>query len=211
MKAKVFNLIILDESGSMNSIKKQALDGVNETIQTIRAAQDKHEDQEHYVTIVSFNSLSLRTIYDNQHIDNVKDLNDDKYYPNCSTPLYDAMGASLSKLEKSTTTDDVVLVTIITDGYENASREYDHPAIKSLVERLKAQGWVFTYIGANQDVEKVAVAISIDNFLGFSATKEGTEEMFKKESKARSAFFDKVSCMGFSCSKSDLQKDYFEE
>ncbi|MDE6811218.1 MAG: hypothetical protein K2J15_02590 [Muribaculaceae bacterium] len=45
MKQRVFNLIILDESGSMSSIEKQAIDGVNETVQTIRAAQKKHEEQ----------------------------------------------------------------------------------------------------------------------------------------------------------------------
>ena len=48
MKQRVFNLIILDESGSMSSIERQAIDGVNETVQTIRAAQKKHEEQEHY-------------------------------------------------------------------------------------------------------------------------------------------------------------------
>lgn len=55
MKQKVFNLIILDERGSMNSIEKQAIDGVNETVQTIRSAQKMHEEQEHFVTFVSFN------------------------------------------------------------------------------------------------------------------------------------------------------------
>ena len=47
MKTKIFNLIILDESGSMMSIKKEAIDSVNETVQTIRAAQQKHTDQDH--------------------------------------------------------------------------------------------------------------------------------------------------------------------
>ena len=46
MKTKIFNLIILDESGSMESIKQQAITGVNETIQTIRNAQKQHEEQE---------------------------------------------------------------------------------------------------------------------------------------------------------------------
>ena len=48
MKKRIYNLIILDESGSMWSIAKQAVDGVNESIQTIRAAQRKNEDQEHF-------------------------------------------------------------------------------------------------------------------------------------------------------------------
>ncbi|MCS2304660.1 hypothetical protein NXX23_24850 [Bacteroides ovatus] len=56
MKTRIFNLIIIDESGSMQSIKKEAVDNVNETIQTIRSAQRKYEEQEHYVSLVTFNN-----------------------------------------------------------------------------------------------------------------------------------------------------------
>ena len=161
MKQRVFNLIILDESGSMCSIEKQAIDGVNETVQTIRAAQKKHEDQEHYLTLVSFNSDAVNTIYENVEAEKVEELTGEQYQPACCTPLYDAMGNALTRLSKNVADNDAVLVTVITDGYENASREYDGKAIKSLVESLKSKGWVFTYIGANQDVEKVAAPISI--------------------------------------------------
>ncbi len=192
MKQRVFNLIILDESGSMSSIEKQAIDGVNETIQAIRSAQKKHEEQEHYVTFVSFNSDGIKTIYDKVDADKVKEITDKDYCPACCTPLYDAMGVSLTKLKKSVATEDVVLVTIITDGYENASHEYNGQSIKALVESLRAKDWVFTYIGANQDVEKVAATISINNTLSFSANVEGTKAMFAKEACSRSRFFDRL-------------------
>ncbi len=81
MKQRVFNLIILDESGSMSSIEKQAIDGVNETIQAIRSAQKKHEEQEHYVTFVSFNSDGIKTIYDKVDADKVKEITDKDYCP----------------------------------------------------------------------------------------------------------------------------------
>ena len=64
MKTRIFNLIILDESGSMQSIKTAALNGMNETLQSISNAQNKHEDQEHVVTLVSFNSDAVKTICD---------------------------------------------------------------------------------------------------------------------------------------------------
>ena len=38
----VYNLVILDKSGSMESIRKEAIDGYNETLGAIRAAQLKH-------------------------------------------------------------------------------------------------------------------------------------------------------------------------
>ena len=43
MKTRIFNLLILDESGSMSSIEKQAVDSVNETLQSVRAAQEKYK------------------------------------------------------------------------------------------------------------------------------------------------------------------------
>lgn len=193
MKTKIFNLIILDESGSMESIKQQAITGVNETIQTIRNAQKQHEEQEHYVSLVSFNSSSVKNIYDCKQANQVEELTDKLYIPDCCTPLYDAMGLSLNKLRKSITEEDKVLVTIITDGYENASQEYSGEAIKALVDSLRSKGWVFTYIGANQDVEKVAATISVTNVMSFQTSVEGTKEMFEKEKKSRKRWFEKVA------------------
>lgn len=208
MKQRVFNLIILDESGSMSSIERQAIDGVNETIQTIRAAQKKHEDQEHFLTLVAFNSDEVKTIYDCVEADKVEELTDKQYCPACSTPLYDAMGNAITKLRKNVADNDAVLVTVITDGYENASHEYDGKAIKSLVESLKGKGWIFTYIGANQDVEKVAATISITNTLAFSADCAGTQAMFAKETKARDRFFSRLKAKIAPMAMSD---DYFSE
>lgn len=193
MKKRVFNLIILDESGSMISIKKQAIDGVNETIQTIREAQKKYEDQEHYLTLVSFNSSSVRTIYDREDIVKAEEITDRQYQPSCGTPLYDAMGESLTKLKSYVADNNAVLVTIITDGYENASREYDGKAIKALVESLKKKGWVFAYIGANQDVESFATKISITNTLSFSASPEGTQAMFAREKSSKNRWFARLA------------------
>lgn len=193
MKKRVFNLIILDESGSMISIKKQAIDGVNETIQTIREAQKKYEDQEHYLTLVSFNSSSVRTIYDREDIVKAEEITDRQYQPSCGTPLYDAMGESLTKLKSYVADNNAVLVTIITDGYENASREYDGKAIKALVESLKKKGWVFAYIGANQDVESFANKISITNTLSFSASPEGTQAMFAREKSSKNRWFARLA------------------
>lgn len=206
MKQRVFNLIILDESGSMSSIKQEAITGVNETVQTIRLAQKEYEDQEHFVTLVSFNSSHVNTIYDKVEAVNVKELTSRQYRPLACTPLYDAMGNALTKLRDEVSDNDVVLVTIITDGYENASRVYDGTSIKALVDDLKKKDWVFTYIGANQDVEKVAATISITNTLKFKASSEGTQAMFTKESKSRSRFFSRLSC-GM---KGMLSDDYFK-
>ena len=209
MKQRIFNLIILDESGSMSLIERQAISGVNETIQTIRDAQQKHGNQEHIVTLVTFNSSEVKTIYDRVEANKVKELTSKEYRPYCGTPLYDAMGNAITALRNSVADNDMVLVTIITDGEENASREYNRHAIKALVDSLKTQGWVFTYIGANQDVEKVAATISITNTLSFSANAAGTDAMFAKESRSRHRLFGKIA-QGVRISKAAAE-DYFSE
>jgi uncharacterized protein YegL len=204
MKTRIFNLVIMDESGSMYTICKQAIDSVNETIQTIRAAQKKYEDQEHYLTLVTFNN-EMKTLYDCTPIDEVGDF---KYMPECCTALYDAMGHSITTLRKKVAEADKVLVTIVTDGYENASREYTATTIKALVEEMKKQGWVFAYIGANQDLYAVSTTTSITNVMSFDATCEGTQEMSRKLSFARGRLFDKIADDQFCASEAN--EDFFD-
>lgn len=205
---RVHNLIILDESGSMESIYQPALTGVNETLQTIRESQKEHEDQTHFVSLIAFDSGHYNQIYCNAPAEKAIDITQEQYRPGGCTPLYDAMGRSINELRPNVVKGDVVLVTVITDGYENASREYNGKAIKSLVEAMKKEGWVFTYIGANQDVEAVAASMSIDNRLAFDADDESTGAMFAHERRSRKKFFGKLSRNMPMC---DLSTGYFDE
>jgi uncharacterized protein YegL len=210
MKTKIYNLIILDESGSMDSIKRETINGFNETIQTIKAAQKEHENQEHFVTLVSFNGSRIKTIYDKVPADKLKELSDKLYHPDCSTPLYDAIGGSVTSLRNflSEQSEYTVLVTIITDGEENTSVEYKGEHIRKMIDELKLTGWIFTYIGANHDVEKFAVSISIDSFMEFASDSEGTHDMNVKSSKARKSAYNKLS-QGFT--SYFLNANFFKE
>ena len=192
MKKRIFNLIILDESGSMQSIKKEAVDSVNETVQTIRAAERKNADQEHFVSLVTFND-NVKTVYDCVPAVEVKELTSEDYCPDCCTALYDAMGLSLNVLRPKVAENDRILVTVVTDGYENASKEYDGKAIKALIDELKGKGWVFAYIGANQDVEQVAATISITNTITFRTTPKDTMDMCVRVNKSRDRFYSRMS------------------
>ena len=81
-----------------------------------------------------------------------------------------------------------VLVTIITDGYENSSKEWDAKGIAKLIDECKEDGWMFSFIGAGEDVVKVATTISITNTMVWENTSEGTKKMFDEENDARVRF-----------------------
>jgi len=196
MQNKVFNLIILDESGSMSCIERQALSGLNETLQTIRNAQEKHPEQKQLVSIVPFESGNIRLLRDKVAVTEVKDLRPEEYNPGACTPLFDAIGFGIESIRKHVSDDDSVLVTIITDGYENASREYSGKAIATIIDELKQKGWMFTYIGANQDALEVAKTMNINNALNFVQDEAGTAEMFRRERRSRERYMDS---MAFCC------------
>jgi uncharacterized protein YegL len=192
---KVFNLIILDESGSMNSVKSATIEGFNEVVQTIKGVQQQFPEQEHTITLVTFNGLGIKTLLYNQAVTKLDEIDGEKYRPSASTPLYDAIGDSVSKLRLDVERVDGeanVLVTILTDGYENASKEYKQKDINSLIAELRKKNWTFTYIGADHDVERVARSISISNTLVFKKDSAGMKKMFDQERAARSKYSQKL-------------------
>ncbi len=195
-KTQVFNLIILDKSGSMGSIANAAISGFNETVGGIRSAQERFSDtQEHFVSLMIFCDCEKRMVYDKVPVAEVKELTSKDYRPCCCTPLYDAMGISINALYNAIKDKDdaTAVVTIITDGLENASKEYSGKAVKALVERMKdEEGWNFAYIGTNQDVEAVSYSLSIENHMAFADDDEGMREAWNKERKARTMMYSRL-------------------
>lgn len=206
---RIFNLIVLDASGSMESIYQQALSGVNETIQTIRKGQEDHPELHQFLTLASFNAGEnyLHRIYNASPITQVKDITPEDYRTTGCTALYDAMGDMISEMQQKASHEDAVLVTVITDGYENSSHRWSRMQIKSIVQELRQQGWTFNYIGANQDVDRVADGIGIANKMSFATTAEGTDRMFRRFSLSSSAFFNKVSSYMACEAPSELAED----
>lgn len=206
-KQKIYNLIILDESGSMETIEQEAISGLNETFQTIRYAQKEHQEQKHFISFVTFNSAQIRKVFDRIPVDANSELKWTDYNPGECTPLFDAMGISLNELKRRVKEKDVVLVTIITDGYENASRQYRGSDIKKMVSELKEKGWVFAYIGTNQDVDAVADQLGVRSRMSYEYSDTGTRQMFAEEDRHRRSFYDRLSRFGRSIVEDDL--DYF--
>ena len=199
-KTQVYNLIILDKSGSMGSIAKAAIAGFNETVGGIRSAQERYKDkQEHFVSLMIFCNCEKTMVYDMVPVAKVKELTSREYMPCCGTPLYDAMGISITALHKAIKDKDdaTAVVTVITDGLENASKEYSGQSIKALVERMKnEEGWNFSYIGTNQDVRATSESLSIDNHMDFDDTEAGMRQAWERERKSKMMMFSCLS-MGY--------------
>lgn len=206
---RVFNLIILDESGSMQAIEKQAVSGLNETFETIRIAQKEHQEQRHFVSFVTFNSNQISIIMDRKPVESSKRITWNRYEPVSCTPLFDAMGQSINELKNHVAEEDVVLVTIITDGYENASKKYRGSDIKKLVCDLKEKGWVFAYIGTNQDVDAVADGMGIRSRMSYEYSQRGASDMFEIEHTSKRQFYSRLHHEGRNFMRAE-HYDYFD-
>ena len=186
---RVFNLIIVDESGSMSIIRKQAFAGMNETLQTVRQMQEKFPDQEQRISLVTFDTSHTTWHYDNAPASRTKNLDWKAYNPGGGTPLYDAIGKGIAKVNAQVEDGDHVLVTIITDGEENSSEEWTLKMVRTMIEKLKKQNWTFTLIGTdNLDVETMAHSFAIEEHMEFQQDEEGTKAMFARERRSRERY-----------------------
>ena len=199
-KARIYNLIIVDESGSMGHLREATLSGINETIDTIKSAQKEFsETQTHTLTLVCFNSgtnqPNVRTLFANQPIEDIKVFED--YMPNGCTPLYDAMGQSLTKLHSNIKDDKdaTAVVTVLTDGLENASTDWNASNLRRLIEQLKEEGWTFSYMGSAHNVKEVSDLLSIENVVEFSHDKLGAFNTWQRERSSKRAYYDKMNAI----------------
>ena len=146
---------VLDESGSMGRIAQSAREGFNEYLQE----QVKGEGQTWW-TLTTFTSRAW-TRFAVIPGEEVRPLGDD-YSPNGMTALYDAVGRSIVKTREFLDSVDVddrpedVIVVILTDGMENASRRWDLRRVARAIADAEDDGWQFVFLGANLDSQAVA-------------------------------------------------------
>lgn len=186
---KTHNIFVLDRSGSMASCAEATIDGYNEQLKAFRDS-----DQKIRVTCIQFDSPvgspELEVMYENEKPKNVPDLNSDTYIPRGTTPMLDAVGKAIAVADADTKSDSK-LITIISDGYENASREETYESIAAKIKERTAKGnWTFAYIGANQDLADVSKKMNIPmgNIMAYTATPDGTTNMYNTSNNSRMVF-----------------------
>src|SRR4051794_24630913 len=157
---------LLDRSGSMQSIKSDIEGGFAAFVEEQRKSAGQAR-----ATLAQFDDV-YELVYADRPIADVPPLD---LQPRNMTALHDAMGrlitdagASLAALPESGRPG-TVIVAIMTDGMENASKEWTGASIKALVEQqTTTYGWTFMYMGADQD------AIEVGESLGIARAHAGT-------------------------------------
>ena len=153
-KKKTLVCFVLDETGSMDRYKDVTISGYNEYIDQLRS------EKKFSMMLTRFNSASIE-IGEPEPIQDATRLTNETYNPNNLTPLYDAVVATIKKADK-VKNGGAVLVVVMTDGQENASRQYTREDVFKLIEKKEEDGWQFAYLGANQDAyaegQKLGVA-----------------------------------------------------
>lgn len=200
MKTTSFNLIILDESGSMSDVTKQTISGCNETINAARSHAKKNSDAvRSLISVYAFQSEGdrpSRYILKNESALKARHITKKDYDPCGCTPLLDAVGSTLSELKAVAATheDATGVITIITDGCENSSTHYGWKDVASLISQFKEKGWMVNLIGANIDVDSMGEKMHIDNRMEFTTDAQGTSKMWQDYNASLSEEMETMAC-----------------
>ncbi|MDX1359274.1 MAG: VWA domain-containing protein [Clostridia bacterium] len=204
-------VFILDRSGSMAGLESDTIGGFNSMLK-----KQKKEPGDATITTVLFDDR-YELLHDRFDMHNVKPLTNDQYFVRGSTALLDAIGNTINKVanvqrnagegERA----EKVLFVIITDGMENASREYSYPMIRKMIEFEKEKyGWEFIFLGANIDADAVADRYGIhrSRAMNYHADSQGVRHSYKEVNDAvknvRRNQFDPLAW------KKKAEKDYYD-
>ena len=165
---------IVDQSGSMNGMEQQAIAGFNTQLEKIQDLEKKMPDQKFLCSLTFFNS-EVQDVLKNEPVKQIELLSNNNYRPDGMTALLDAVGGSIDRIEKQfgkeLENDEIsVVMIIITDGYENASRYFTYHMVAEKIVRLDETGkWTFSYLGADFDAIHTSKMMNIrkENVMNF--------------------------------------------
>ena len=159
---------ILDRSGSMSGSERDTINGFNAFIE-----KQAVKKQNIRVTTILFDD-KYQVLYSRKPISEVKALTEKEYYVRGCTALLDSIGKTVNSYKNEVGS---AMCIITSDGYENASREYDRDQIRRIIESC---GWEFVFIGADIDsyAEASRIGIRKSRVANYNKTAEGHKEMY---------------------------------
>ena len=184
-------IYILDMSGSMIRLTEDTIGGYNSLLNQQKKLGEENPELRANVTTVLFDNRYI-LLHDRTDITNVPDITDKEYVPCGTTAMLDAIGRTVVSVGQKLAAmpeeerPGLVSVTIITDGLENASTEYSWDIVRHMInEQREKYSWIFSFIGANIDVERTSYDLGIDRKMArqYTASKEGTASVFSSVTK----------------------------
>ena len=174
-KSPLYAHILLDRSGSMESCRDTAIDAFNEYVMGLR----RSDDVDARLSLTIFDSTSIDTLQRAEPARTFLELSRASYVPRASTPLLDAIGHVVADIDQAQLrADEKVALVILTDGFENASKEHTKETIRALLtDRQDNKGWLVVFLAADIDAFAEAGAIGI----------QGDKYMRLKKGKLRQA------------------------
>lgn len=184
--------VVLDRSGSMESCRDATIEGFNKFLEDQRKEEGRGR-----VSLFQFDNLVYEPVFEGKDLQEAPGLSRETFVPRGDTSLFDAIGRTINATaarvealpegERPTQ----ILFVVITDGHENASKEFTRPMVFSMIEEHKVQyEWQFVFIGADQDAIEAgrAMAVSRGASRGYAATPVGTAEVFGALSRSVSSY-----------------------
>ena len=154
-------VFVIDRSGSMSGLETDTIGGVNAVL-----AKNREVEGNAYVTTILFDH-QIEYLHDHVDLRKISNLTSKDYYVRGCTALLDAVGDAINHVDRvrrympKQFRAEKVIVTIVTDGLENASKRFTYPAVKKLIEEKTEDGWEFIFLGANIDVAAEADRLGI--------------------------------------------------
>lgn len=163
---------IIDQSGSMGAVRDDAIGGFNTFLED-QQAQGGNAN----LTLVLFDDRYLVPVEDTP-VQQVQPLTRETYAPLGWTAMNDAIGRALTKLEAKNPSK--AIICILTDGEENASKEYTRTQVKAKIEAAKERGWEVVFLAANIDAFAAGglLGVARGSTMSFNATSDGLHEGF---------------------------------
>ena len=166
---KIDIIFLIDRSGSMYGSENDTIGGFNSFI----AKQKKNETDARVTTILFDHGYEV--LYKRKNLYDVDDLTTNEYYVRGSTALLDAIGRTITSMDREV--ENKVLFVITTDGYENSSKEFSRQQIKNMIN---SHNWEFIYLGADIDsyAEASSIGIRKSSVSNYKKSKEGIDTMY---------------------------------
>ena len=177
--------VVLDRSGSMEAVRADTIGGFNNFLDT-----QKKQPGEALLTLMQFDT-EFDLVHSGRNVRDVPALTQDTFVPRGLTALLDAIGrtinatgARLSAMPEEQRPSKVLFV-IMTDGFENSSKEFHEPQINDMINAHRTKySWEFVFLGANQDAIKTAASMGIPQktSMTYATNAIGTQNVFRSAS-----------------------------